>query len=440
MLSGPILGALLGLTGGNILFAVGQIAAQGAEAWYVGLLGVEALAAVALAYPMVVLMQMMSAGAMGGAVNGAVARAMGAGNKAEAAGLAIHAIVIALVAATAWVVVMLGFGATVVDLFGASDNVHSLALAYIGIVFVGAPGVWLANTLASVVRGVGAMSFASNAIFVAFAVQIVVGAGLTLGIGPVPSLGLEGAAYGHLLGFGTASMLLAGYLVSGRTGLTFDRETLRLSRARFHTILRIGAPALISPVMSVATVLIATALIARHGADALAGYGLGARLEMIMVPLVFAVGTALTTMVGANVGAGSIERARRVAWTGGLLATAATGLVGLTVWIAPDLWLGLFTADAAARNAGALYFHRTGLTYGFLGFGLAVFFASLGAGLTFRPTVAVVSRTVVVAVAGLALASDGPGGVYLAVAAGMATLGLVNIWGLAHPQWRTRAK
>jgi len=438
LLEGPIAPTLVGLAAGNALFAGGQIAAQIAEAAYLGAVGVGALASVALVYPMLTLMQMMSAGAMGGAVNGAVARALGAGRPEDAANLVVHAVLIALGGTSLFMVLMLGFGRATVDFFGATDTTRPAALAYAGVVFLGAPTVWLANTLASVVRGAGAMQTASNALFAAFLCQIVLGGALTLGLGPFPEMGVRGAAFGHLAGFALAAAILAATVLGGRTGLVFGPGTFRLSLARFWDILSVGLAAVLSPAMNVATVLIVTALVARHGPVALAGYGLGARLELMMVPLVFGLGAALTAMVGANVGAAQWVRARRTALVGAGIAAGLTGAVGLTAAIKPDLWLTLFTEDPGALAAGTAYLQRAGPAYALLGFGLAAYFASLGARRIAWPTAAVVLRTGVVAVGGLAVAGEGLEATFLVIAAGMAVLGVFNLIGLSAARWRDR--
>ena len=90
----------------------------------------------------------------------------------------------------------------------------------------------------------------------------------------------------------------------------------------FFDILKVGALAAFSPLQTVLTVLILTRLVARFGTEALAGYGIGARLEFLLVPIVFAVGVASVPMVGMAIGAGDIARARRVAWTGACVSAS----------------------------------------------------------------------------------------------------------------------
>lgn len=436
LLEGPIAPTLLGLATANLPLMIGQAGAGVIEGWYIGQLGVGALASVALVYPILIMMQMCAAGAMGGAVNSAVARALGAGAPDRAANLVVHACLIALAGAVLFMIPMLIFGEAVVNFFGATDHIRADAIAYASIVFLGAPTVWLANTFASVVRGSGAMGLSAAAIFGAFAIQIGLGAGLTLGLGPFSALGIKGAAYGHLIGFATAAAFLGFYVATGRAGLRINVAATRLSAARFHDILRVGLFALISPLVNVATVMLITAVVARYGKEALAGYGLGARLEFLMVPIVFGIGTSLTAMVGANAGAGQWKRARQTALTGGLIAGGITGCIGLAVAIQPALWLDFFVTDPKAREAGALYLQHAGPLYFFLGLGLATYFASLGAGRMKWPTISLILRLAVVASGGALASRYGLEATFLAIGLGFVVLGSLNAWGIISGAWK----
>jgi Na+-driven multidrug efflux pump len=129
---------------------------------------------------------------------------------------------------------------------------------------------------------------------------------------------------------------------------------------------------------------------------------MAARLEYILVPIAFGFGTALTAMVATNMGAGQTARALRVAWVGGGVVAVITGAIGLVASIAPALWMNLFTADPAVRDFGASYLRIVGGFYGLFGLGLALFFASQGAGRMFWPVAGSLARLLVIAVGGWA--------------------------------------
>src|SRR5262249_18130866 len=157
LLDAPIVPTLLRLAAPNVVMLVAQVAISILEAYYVGWLGADALAGVSVTFPLVMLMQTMSAGGMGGGVARAGARAPGAGGRAAASRLVTHAIVIALGMAAAFTVVLLGGGRAIYHAMGARDGALAAALAYSNVIFAGAAAVWLFNTLASAVRGTGNM-------------------------------------------------------------------------------------------------------------------------------------------------------------------------------------------------------------------------------------------------------------------------------------------
>jgi Na+-driven multidrug efflux pump len=143
-----------------------------------------------------------------------------------------------------------------------------------------------------------------------------------------------------------------------------------------------------------------TGLVGPFGTAALAGYGIGARLEYLQIPLVFGLGSALVPMVGTNVGAGQIARAERIAWTGAGLAAVVTGSIGFLAAAAPHAWLGLFTTDPRVQAVGATYLLVVGPAYGFFGLGLALYFASQGAGRLAWPLTAGFARLTIAAAGG----------------------------------------
>lgn len=402
----PILPTLARLSWPNMIAMLATALVAIAETSYVGVLGIPPLAGIALVFPMVMLQQMMSGGAMGGGVSSAISRALGAGNVERAQTLARHAMVIGAVAGTAFTALFLGFGPGIYRLLGGSGAPLEQALIYSNTVFLGAAFVWLTNTFASVLRGTGNMRVPSVTLFVASASQIILGGGLGLGLGPFPKMGMAGIALGQVLSLLGATVYFAWHLSSGRARIRLQIVG-PLHWEMFRDILKVGAVACVSPLQSVATVLVMTRLISTFGTEAIAGYGIGARLEFLLVPISFAIGVASVPMVGMAIGAGQVARARRVAWTAGGMSAVLVGLIGVTVALAPDLWSGLFTHNEGVLAAARLYLRRAGPAYAFLGLALVLYFASQGSGKILGPVLAQSVRLLVVAVGGWWLVNHG---------------------------------
>lgn len=426
LLDAPILPTLVRLTLPN-LAAMAVIAMVAiCETAYVGMLGTVPLAAIALVFPMVMLMQMLSSGAMGGGVSSAIARALGAGDVARANALAVHALAIGTAAGLFFSLVFLFFGTPIFRALGGSGAVLGEALSYANIALTGAVLTWLLNTCASIVRGTGNMRVPSLTLLAGSAAQIVLGGALGLGLGPVPRLGLAGVAAGLVIAYAGATLFLLFFLGSGRGQVRLRLGRGQLSREMFSDILKVGAVSSLSPFISVLTVLILTRLVAGFGTEALAGYGIGARLEFLLVPIVFAVGVATVPMVGMAMGAQRVERARQVAWTSARVVMVVLGFIGLLVAAVPDLWSGLFTADPAVRDAANLYLRWAGPAFAFLGLGLSLYFASQGSGKVLQPVIATSVRLWLVLVGGLWLTANGAPAwaLYALVAASMIASGL----------------
>jgi len=437
LLTSPILPTLLKLALPNTVAMFGTTLVAVAETSYIGRLGTEPLAAIALVFPFAMLTQMMSAGAMGGGVSSAISRALGAGNRERAATLALHAAMIGACGGIFFTVMMLLFGRQFFSLLGGRGHVLDEACNYSQVLFSGAIAIWLVNTLASVLRGTGDMRLPSATLIVAAIVQIVVGGTLGLGLAGLPQLGMRGVAAGQLAAFSLGAIFLSWYLISGRSRLTLNFSAFTFQRGMFMDILKVGAVSCLSPLQSVLTILIFTKILAGFGTEALAGYGMGSRLEFLLIPIAFAFGVASVPMVGMAIGAGLVTRARQVAWTAGAAAGLSVGLVGLIVAINPALWVSLFTRDPGVTAAANSYFAWAGPAFGFFGMGTCLYFASQGAAKVVGPVLASTVRLLMVGIGGYWLVSiDAPAWTLFAlVGAAMIVFGLSTAASLRLTRW-----
>jgi putative MATE family efflux protein len=439
LLEAPVAPTLLRLAAPNVLVMVLQAVVTTLDAVFVGWLGPSALAGVSLVYPLVMLMQTMSAGGMGGGVASAVARALGAGRRAEAQALAAHAVVIALVMASLFTTGLLLGGPVIYRAIGGTGDALQAALTYSHVVFGGAVIFWLLNTLGSIVRGTGTMALPAAVTSGSAVVYLALAPALVMGWGPFPRLGVAGTATANLVAFGLAVVVLLVYLCSSRSTVRLSLTGLRFRRALFWEILRVGAPGSLNTILTNLTIVLMTGLVGPFGTASLAGYGMGARLEYLQIPLVFGMGSALVAMVGTNVGAGQIARAERVAWTGAGLAAAVTASIGLLAAVFPRAWLGLFTADAQVQAVGATYLAIVGPTYGFFGLGLALYFASQGAGRLAWPLTAGFARLTLAAAGGW-LGGYGLGwglpGIFAAMALALVVFGTTTASAVKLGAWR----
>jgi putative MATE family efflux protein len=437
LVDGPILRTLLWLAWPNIIALSAGTCVVIAETSYIGRLGVEALAAMALVFPFVILTMTMSGGAMGGGVASAVARALGAGDVDRASVLASHALLIGLCFGLTFMLGMLIFGAALLELLGGRGKVLDNAVAYVQIFFGGVVVPWLLNTLAGILRGTGNMKLPSLMILCSAVCQIILGGALGLGIGPIPQFGMRGVAAGSLTAYLISASVMAWYLFSGRARVIPKVRGLRIQRGMFVDILKVGAIACFSPLQSVLTVSIFTHMLAGFGTAVLAGYGIGARLEFMLTSVAFAIGIASVPMVGMAIGAERIARARRIAWTAGLVSFISVGAIATLIAIFPDLWVNIFTDDASVRAASRQYLSTAAPMYAFLGLSISMYFSSQGAAKVLGPVLAQSARLVFIALGGWWLSMHGAtaANFFTLAAASMVVLGLLSASSVILTRW-----
>ena len=437
LLEAPIAPTLLRLGAPNVLVMLAQAGVGLMETYFVGKLGTDALAGMALVFPAVMLMQMTSAGAMGGGIASAIARALGARRRDDADALVLHALLIAAVFALVFMVTVVAGGRWLYTRMGGSGGALDAALVYSNWVFGGALLVWLFNTLSAVIRGTGNMALPAYVTVAGAVLLLPLSPLLIFGWGPLPGLGIAGGAIALLLYYLAGSAVLAAYLWSPRSLLRPSLRGLQLRWALFADILRVGLVGTVSTVATNLAIGITTALVGAYGTAAIAGYGTASRLEYLLVPLVFGLGAPLVAMVGTCIGAGQRERALRATWIGAAIAFAMTEAIGLWAAAYPAAWLSLFNTEPAMIEAGSQYLRIVGPWYGFFGLGLVLYFASQGAGRLLWPVLGNIAR-LVVAVAGGWLALHGGyaiAGVFAAQAAAMVVYGIANAWTIAGGAW-----
>lgn len=424
---------LLRLSAPGLLLVAFQTLVSVGDAYFVGRLGTAPLAGLALVFPLITLLQMTSAGAMGGGVSSAIARALGAGNAAMARRLVVHALVIAMLMGALFTLLVLAFGPPMYALLGGHGETLAHAAAYSSMVFAGAVVVWLANTLSAVLRGTGNMLVPAAALIGAAVIQLGLSASLVLGLGPMPRLGIAGAGIAYVGSFGIAACVMAWVVFRPSSRLSPRHGDFGLEWRLFRDILRVGAISVLNAIQTVLTAVILTGFVGRYGPAAIAGYGVGLRLELLQVPIVFAVGQALVVLVGIHVGAGHAARAKRIAWTGAALAAAASLVIGIVVTVLPHAWVGLFSDDPAVLSAGSRYLRTVGLCYPLLAVGIALYFAAQGAGRVLWNVLAGTARLGIV-IAGGALATTLQG-IFSVIALAIAVFGALTIVFVARSRW-----
>jgi putative MATE family efflux protein len=428
LLEGPIATTLLRLAVPNLVVNVVLIAVvTSVDAHFVGRLGADALAGLALVFPLMMLMQQMANFSMGGALASSVARAIGAGRMEDASALVLHGLIVGVGMAALFSAALLLGGPALYVVMGGSGPILAAAVEYSNAIFAGALAYWLLSTLTSVVRGTGQVAVLAWVYVAAEILHIGLVPLLVFGLGPVPALGVTGAGVATVASFTASTLVLAWYLASGRTPLKPAWRGVRLQGRLFRDILRVGAPLSLQPILNNIALTLLTFYAGTLGPATLAGIGAAVRLEYLMYPIVFGLGAAVVAMVGTNIGAGQLARAIRIAWTAAGLAALVTGIVGGIAALWPQAWIFLFSASPEVAAAAATYLVIVALSYPLIGMNtLTQAFQAMGQ--TFWPLMAVLSRGLIIAVGGwmvITMTSSGVVGLAIVTAAGLVVAGAI---------------
>lgn len=425
ILEAPVLPLLLALALPNIGEAAARITFLTADALFVSWLGEDALAGVAVVFPLFLILQTATASGIGSGVSSAIGRALGAGDHGRAQSLAGVAVTIALAGASITTASMVMAGPALYGAMGLAPGPLEMAVAYGAAIFGGSGLVWSMNLLANVSRGAGNMIVPAFAIAIGEVFHLVLSPILILGWGPVPALGIVGAAIAALAAYAVGTIILTVHLISRHALVQIRLRNIRWRGDEANEILRIGGLSAASALAFQITTFLVAGLIAGLGSTAIAAYGAANRLELLQYPITFAFGSAVITMVATAAGARNFKRARQAAWTGAAVASGI-GCVFTVIALLGTHWMGLFTVDAAIRADGALYLLCLAAVFPLTGLGLACYFACLGVGYVARPFLLAVARVIMVVAGGwMALRlGGGMAGVALASAAAFALFGI----------------
>ena len=356
--------------------------------YFVSRLGVDAIGAVSLVFPVSLLAITAMGGGIGAGATSAIARALGAGQRGTAATLGGQALVLAVVLGWGFgIVAWFGVG-PLFRLMGATGAVHDGATVFARVVFGGVCITFFSMMLDSVMRAEGNVRTPATWATTSLLLQMVVTPLFMFRFG----WGLVGGALAMLACQALAIVPRFAWVFGGR-GIV--RPAVRFAHdglGPMREIVRVGVPAALSTSVNNVGLMVLTGVVARLGASDLAAYGLGTRLDFVLMSFAYGVGAAVLTLVGLAAGASRDDRIRAFVARGAGIAIALLAIPGVIVWLRPSLWIGLFTDDPGIHRVGALYFSTIAPTYPFVGIAMVISFAFQGLGRATLPLVVTVTR------------------------------------------------
>jgi len=398
ILNGPIHKMLFKLAAPNMVSVFFMLVVGFAEPFFAGKLGIIQLASVAITYPLVSLSGMIGAGAVGGGVVSALSRSIGKNDLNRANVVIWHSIIIYAVVAIIFFIVFVFFSKSLFIAMGAEESVVEKAVGYSRIFFILSPTIFLFYLMMSIYRSFGDYQFLAVINVLLGMLQLFLSGALSLGWFFFPSLGINGLALAFVIPQGLAGVFMFISILFGKYPVRF--KILSLRKEIFIDILNVGGLGAINSTSIALTMIITTTFISRFGTEAIAGYGVCARLEQTLIPLAFGVGGVLTSCVGTNFGASQFYRARKSAWFGATFIATIAAIAGITFSIFPSLWLDFYTTDLNAYLIGALYLSIVAPFFPLFAFGKTLYFASQGTGKMLVPISGAITRLSIVTVFG----------------------------------------
>ena len=379
---GAILGALVALAGPIVATNIFQTLYQLIDTFWVGRLGAGAVAAVSLSFP--ILFFMISAGG-GMAVAGAilVAQTFGAGDEDAVDHSAGQTLLAVGVVSAALSVAGFVLSRPLIGLFGPEPEVAEMAIGYLRVSFLGLVAVFVYFVFQALLRGVGDVKTPMIVVAGTVVLNFFLDPLLILGYGPVPGMGVVGAAWATIIAQGLAGVVGLTVLFSGRYGVHLRVRHFKLDRAVMMRILRLGIPSSIEQSTRALGIAVMMLLVAGFGTAVIASYGIGARILSFIIIPAMGLAVATTTVVGQNVGARKDERAivaARIGMTAGFLALTAAGLL-LFLFATPVVRV-FVPNEPEVIEVGAHFIRIMAPAFGFFGIQMVMSGALAGAGNT----------------------------------------------------------
>jgi putative MATE family efflux protein len=411
------------------------------DAWWVGRLGPDAVAAVGVTESLLTVVFAVAIG-LSMSATALVARRIGEKDPEAAAVTAVQAIALGVLAALPTAVVGLLWARELLELMGAPAGVVEIGWGYTAWMLGGNATVLLLFLINAIFRGAGDASLAMRSLWLANAVNIVLDPCLIFGLGPFPELGVTGAAIGTTVGRGVGVAYQLRVLARSNGRIALRREHVRLNPAAMLRLLRLSLGGILQFLIATASWLGLVRLLTPFGAAAIAGYTIAIRIVIVTILPSWGMSNAAATLVGQNLGAGKPERAQRSVWLTGVYNMFFLAAVAVVFIVYAEPLIAVFSSDPAVVAMGASCLRILSYGYGFYAWGMVIVQAFNGAGDTATPTwvnfFCYWLFQIPLAYGLTRLLGMGPQGVFTAITAAESALAVVGILCFRRGRWKTQ--
>lgn len=410
------------------------------DIWFVAKLGASAVATVGLTETFLFLLYAIGIG-LAMAVTAVVARRTGEGDRAAAAVSAVQAICIAVIASLPFAFVGIAYARELLALMGADDWTLTHGVRYLQWMLGTNVILMLLFVCNAIFRGAGDAAVAMRVLWVANGVNLVLDPILIFGLGPIPAMGVEGAAIATVIGRGTGVAMQLWMLLRGTEHLRIAAAQWRIEAATLWHIVRTSLGGIGQMIVAMTAWIFLMRILAAIGSEAVAGATIAIRLMMFTLMPAWGMSNAAATLVGQNLGAGEPARAEAAVWRIGWYNMVFTVAVSVLFFLFPRELMGLFTEERSVIDIGAEWLRILSYSYFVYGWWMVSVQAFNGAGDTVTPTKInlVFFWLIQIPLAwALALQLDlQASGVFWAVFVSETSVGLFTLWLFTRGGWKT---
>jgi putative MATE family efflux protein len=356
------------------------------DVYFVSSLGASAVATVGLTESMLTLVYAVALGlAMG--TTAMVARRVGEKNSAEASRTAVQAVLVGFAASIPFAVAGIFFAKDVLTLMGGDPWVIEHGYKYTRWMLGGNAVIMLIFINNAIFRGAGDAAIAMRVLWVANAINIVLDPALIWGWGPLPALGIEGAAIATNIGRGVGVLMQLFYLFRGARHIRVAWAQVQISGSLMLRLIRVSLGGIGQFIIATSSWIFLVRIMSEFGSAALAGYTIAIRIVIFTFLPAWGLSNAAATLVGQNLGAKQPDRAERSAWLTGIATMAFMAIVAAVYILWNESLIRFFTDDPAVIAIGADCLRIVSYGYLFYAWELVMINAFNGSGDTITPTV-----------------------------------------------------
>lgn len=411
-----------------VLFGIFTMMLQAfVDAYFIGRVGDRELAALGFAFPVLMVVTSIAIG-LGAGTSSVVARAIGADDHRRARRLATDSLLLSFLITAAICVIGIVTIEPLFRLLGAPETMLPLIAGYMKILYAGVPFVVVGMVGMSSMRATGDTRLPSLLMVITAIANVVLDPILIFGLGPIPAMELNGAAMAALIARGALFFGALYFMYHRLDMLSFSRPNRAELRKSWIDILHVGIPAAgTNAIIPIATGVI-TAMLARYGPEAVAGFGVASRVESLTLVIFYAMSAIIGPFVGQNISAGKADRIYLALRLCTIFCLGSGLVIALLLAAASAFLPSLFSDDSTVTGVATKFLLIAPIGYGAYGMVMVMNASFNGMGRPMPGVVISVSRTAVIYIP-LAFVADhffGIPGIFAAYAVANIVTGLTS--------------